>query len=117
MHDDACQAMIEEILPFFLPLRGEWFEEFRQGRKPFEWRRYGGQYTEKALYPGRRITLANGYGWPRLNGVVTSFEKLPACPHPAFEAIYPGWIAGGGLVAQIGIQITGHVQFKPRKTP
>jgi hypothetical protein len=111
------KAPIGEVVPFFLPLRAHWFEQFRLGRKPFEWRRYLAPFTEATLYPGRRITLANGYGWPRLPGAVTSFEKLDACPNPAFDEIYPGWIAGGGFVSQIGIEITGPIQFKPRKTP
>lgn len=99
----------------FIPLRQEWFDAFLLGKKRDEWRRYGGIWNENTLYPGRKVTLTNGYGWPRLPGIVRDFERLTFCNEPAFEKIYPGWIAGGGEVARTGIDITGKIQFKPRK--
>jgi hypothetical protein len=91
--------------PLFVPLNGEYFQQFATGTKRFEWRQYYRGWNERTCVPGREAILANGYGWPRLLGVVRSFDILSHCPNPAFDIIFPGWIQSGGRVAQIGIDV------------
>lgn len=93
------------LRPLFIPLNARFFEEFRIGVKRYEWRQYQRGWTERACFPGREAVLANGYGWPRLLGVVRDFTVLASCPNPAFDEIFPGWVQGGGKVAQIGIDV------------
>jgi len=45
----------------FVPLKGEFYEDFRQNGKTYELRAYGGQYTEKHVRPGRLVELRLGY--------------------------------------------------------
>lgn len=45
----------------FVPLAGQPFEWFSSGRKRWELRKYGRQYTEKHLVAGRRVELRRGY--------------------------------------------------------
>ena len=45
----------------FVPLATAPFEWFQSGRKRWELRRYGRQYTEKYVLPGRPVELRRGY--------------------------------------------------------
>jgi hypothetical protein len=45
----------------FVPLANEPFRWFASGRKQWELRRLGRQYTRKNLIPGRRVELRRGY--------------------------------------------------------
>lgn len=45
----------------FVPLAHEPHDWFASGRKKWELRRYGRQYTEKHLLKGRRVELRRGY--------------------------------------------------------
>jgi len=46
----------------FVPLSTEPFVWFKEGRKKWELRKYGRQYTEKHVHPGRPVELRCGYG-------------------------------------------------------
>jgi hypothetical protein len=48
----------------FVPLSAEPYMWFETGKKRWELRRYGRQYTEKNVYPGRRVELRCGYSNP-----------------------------------------------------
>ncbi len=45
----------------FVPLSAEPYEWFKTGQKKWELRKYGRQYTEKNVRPGRRVELRRGY--------------------------------------------------------
>jgi hypothetical protein len=51
----------EEIKRLFVPLASTPFEWFRTGLKRWELRRYGRQYTEQNIVPGREVELRRGY--------------------------------------------------------
>lgn len=93
------------LRPLFIPLNSCFFEEFRTGAKKYEWRQYRPGWNEENCFPGRDAVLAYGYGWPRLLAVVRDFSVIASCPNPVFDEIFPGWILGGGKVAQIGIDV------------
>jgi hypothetical protein len=46
----------------FIPLKKEYFLEFKNRTKNCEYRRYGGRWTEKNFKRGRDIVLSLGYG-------------------------------------------------------
>ncbi|XPV77964.1 MAG: hypothetical protein ACNI27_08595 [Desulfovibrio sp.] len=61
--------------PLFLPLKTKYYEAFKSGEKTEELRKYGGRWTEKTCFVGRKVTLSKGYGKQnRLKGVIVSFE-------------------------------------------
>jgi len=60
--------------PLWIPLKRVHFDEFVKGRKSIEYRWYGGQWTEKHIYAGRRAVLGCGYSGPRINAIVVKFE-------------------------------------------
>lgn len=45
----------------FVPLASAPFEWFRSGKKSWELRRHGRQFTEKHVIPGRAVELRKGY--------------------------------------------------------
>jgi hypothetical protein len=45
----------------FVPLSTQPYIWFEMGLKKWELRKYGRQYTEKHVYPGRRVELRRGY--------------------------------------------------------
>lgn len=73
----------------FVPLATQPFRWFQSGNKQWELRRYGRQYTETHLTPGRRVELRRGYGNPkealwgtlleqhRAGSVEEFFDKVP----------------------------------------
>jgi ASC-1-like (ASCH) protein len=67
----------------FVPLATEPFRWFESGKKKWELRKYGKQYTEKNIFSGREVELRRGYNttdslWGRLGEVlvVDSLEDL-----------------------------------------
>ncbi|MFH1173946.1 MAG: hypothetical protein V1725_02330 [archaeon] len=54
----------------FVPLMTAWFEAFTSGRKTYELRGYGRQYTEKNVYPGKEVELRKGYSGASLHGTI-----------------------------------------------
>jgi hypothetical protein len=76
--------------PLFIPLKTEFFEAFKAGTKPEEYRLYGPRWNERTCPPGRPVVLAKGYGHPRLKGVVKGFRKdKKAAQRADFKACYP----------------------------
>jgi hypothetical protein len=59
----SSRAAVESARPdrVFVPLATEPFRWFASGRKRWELRRLGRQYTPKHLVPGRRVELRRGY--------------------------------------------------------
>ena len=63
----------------FLPLSSGPYEWFASGRKNWELRRYGRQYTKTHIVPGRIVELRHGYGksrdslWGTIAGVQEAF--------------------------------------------
>jgi len=45
----------------FVPLKTEFFLDFQDRGKEYELRKYGRNFTERNVYPGRRVLLRNGY--------------------------------------------------------
>lgn len=56
--------------PLFIPLKAIWFDAFARGERKEEWRRYGGRWTERTCYRGRRVNLVRGYSGDRLSAVI-----------------------------------------------
>jgi hypothetical protein len=73
-------ATSKAIDRLFVPLAGEPYSWFDSGAKLWELRRYGGQYTERNVYPGRRVELRRGYSDQSraLWGTVDRVEKTPS---------------------------------------
>ena len=70
----------------WLPLSAPAYQDFTEFGKVYEIRVCVGQYSEKFVYPDRRVELSNGYGkqnrrWGTIGRVVTGsleeiFEKV-----------------------------------------
>jgi hypothetical protein len=72
--DDPANGIVSKAL--FIPLKREWFEAFKNGRKFREMRPYGPRWNHKTCYVGRRVVISMGYGKQhRLNGTIIDFEK------------------------------------------
>ena len=57
--------------PIFIPLKGEYYNAFKNGHKRIEYRRVGRQFTQANCFPGREVTLSLGYGTRnRMKGTV-----------------------------------------------
>jgi hypothetical protein len=101
-NDDTAAAHAMPRL--FIPLKREYFDAFRLGKKTEEFRPYGPRWNEKTCVIGRAVTLSLGYTQHRIHGVVTSFRTDD---HPF---ALPGWTACYGAkhstAARIGISIT-----------
>lgn len=90
--------------PLFIPLKREYFEDFKWGVKHEEYRPYGPRWSPKNCRIGRKVVLSLGYGKSdRLTGVIIDFRREP-CP-----SILPGWSACYGnkhnSAACIGIKL------------
>lgn len=65
--------------PLFIPLKKEYFLDFKDGWKDEEFRLYGHRWNEKTCFPGRPVVLSLGYGkLRRLRGKVKAFKKQRA---------------------------------------
>ena len=54
----------------FVPLTTHWFDAFVSGKKTYELRGYGRQFTKKNVYPGKAVELRKGYSGAQLQGTV-----------------------------------------------
>lgn len=89
--------------PLFIPLRREYFEEFRDGSKDTEYRLHGARWNERTCRVGRPVVLSLGYGKRhRLTGTVSSFHQSTDLT-PAFVACYPDAVLP--IMACIGIKL------------
>lgn len=62
--------------PLFIPLKKEWFEQFKSGIKTTEYRLYGPRWHEGTIIPGRKATLSLGYNGARINATVIKLRKI-----------------------------------------
>jgi len=74
------------VKPLFIPLKTQWFTEFRAGRKKTEFRLYGPRWNETTIIPGRSVTLSHGYSGERIAARVA---KLRLIKNKTKEGIYP----------------------------
>lgn len=75
--------------PLFVPLKGEWFDQFADGTKTVEYRKYGPGWNERTIYAGRPVILSKGYSGARIDAVVVSFELVKARDVPRATELYP----------------------------
>lgn len=63
--------------PLFVPLKSEYFYQFKDGSKTDELRRYGQRWNENTCRIERRAVLSKGYGnHERLSAIISSFAKV-----------------------------------------
>lgn len=85
--------------PLFIPLKTEFFEQFRTGKKDTEYRRYGPHWNAETCPIGRPVVVARGYGWPRLRGVISEFH------YDGAPEKLPGWTKCYGTDAKLAVCI------------
>lgn len=62
--------------PLFVPLKTEYWQQFRDGTKRDELRLYGPRWNERTCQVGREVTLSKGYGKiGRMTGRVRAFKR------------------------------------------
>lgn len=62
------------MTPLFIPLKGEYYDQFASGQKDTEYRPYGPRWNERTCPVGREVVLSRGYGKQhRLRGTVDHF--------------------------------------------
>lgn len=67
--------------PLFIPLKGEFYDQFVKGQKDTEYRPYGPRWNENTCASGREVVLSRGYGKAhRLQGTVASFAVSKDIP-------------------------------------
>lgn len=94
--------------PLFVPLRTEWFEAFRVGRKSVEWRVYGPRWNHRVVRPGRAVVLSHGYSGARLYGRVVHARRVAADRAPnAARRIYPGVSYFCAIHVRLGVASDG----------
>lgn len=94
---EPCRPRLEVAMkPLFIPLKTEYFEAFKSGKKTIERRLYGKRWNSNTCKPGRNVVLSKGYGKAdRLSGYIVEWEMM-STQHPLFpesakaamEAIY-----------------------------
>ncbi len=87
-----------EVKPLFIPLKKKYFLKFKAGEQDCEIRpRNHRIWNIKNVYPGRMMTLSNGYGkYDRINREIRStmvtpdlnMEHIPQWHIDAVEEIY-----------------------------
>jgi hypothetical protein len=92
------------VKALFIPLKRQYFEDFRDGRKDTEYRPYGPRWNEKTCPVGRPVVLSLGYGKGhrlvgRVAGFATSEEQTKT---DAWRDCYGD---KGGLAACIHIRL------------
>lgn len=96
----------------FVPLASEPFLWFASGRKRWELRRLGRQYTPRHLVPGRRVELRRGYSDKKsaLWGTLTEIRQAPSIAHffddVDFREVIPNALDREDAV-RIAVQILG----------
>ena len=60
--------------PLFIPLKKEYFEQYKDGSKHYELRKPEKQFQLKYLWPGRAVTLSCGYSGDRLYTKIAGAE-------------------------------------------
>jgi hypothetical protein len=62
----------------FVPLYGEHFDNFANGKKTFEYRQYGARWNLETCWIGRPLILSRGYSGPRLRSTIIAVALVPA---------------------------------------
>jgi hypothetical protein len=79
----------------FVPLNAEAFGWFASGGKLWELRKFGRQYTEKHVRPGRRVELRRGYSdarqaiWGRIKSVHRADSLVEFFDHVPYRLVIP----------------------------
>jgi hypothetical protein len=72
--------------PLFIPLKGEYYDQFLSGTKKKEFRIYGSRWNEKTCLIGRSVTISRGYGKKhRACGMITAFARNAPSLSEAYE--------------------------------
>lgn len=88
MNDD-----VSRMKPLFIPLKTKWFEQFRDGIKDTEYRRYGPRWNDSTCRIGRGVVLSKGYGHhARLGGIIESVVVTNVPPAHVREIFETGFI-------------------------
>ena len=65
--------------PLFIPLKSEYYLQFKSGEKNIEYRLYGPRWNEKTCRIGRSVILSKGYGKKdRIYRMIWEFYKRDA---------------------------------------
>lgn len=76
---DKKTGEVVEERPLFIPLKTEYYEQFKRGEKVTEYRLYGPRWNEKTCRVGREVTLSCGYGKKdRITRTISEFNKRDA---------------------------------------
>jgi hypothetical protein len=88
--------------PLFLPLYAHHFEAFERGEKTVEYRKWCMRWNDRAVRPGRTVTLSRGYSGRRLDAIVIKVERVQASTVTAAKTLYPRayWLCAMTLQVQ-----------------
>ncbi|NJO61530.1 MAG: hypothetical protein HC836_25765 [Richelia sp. RM2_1_2] len=96
--------MSSEIKPLFIPLKKTYYEQFVDGSKSVEYRKYGPGWNERTCIVGRSVVISLGYSKNRRSrGVIRSFDVIDSSNIPSAREVYG--VAKINLAA-IGIELT-----------
>lgn len=96
--------------PLFIPLKTEYFNQFKSGAKRSELRLKGKRWNEKTCFEGREVTLSKGYGkHERLSGVISGFRVKHGSTYgnPTKQAIIDCYGTADLEIAEIFINLKG----------
>lgn len=80
----------------FIPLKKEFFKQFKKGTKTHEYRLFGKRWNKHTCFPGRPVILSSGYSGQRLFGIIQSVKVVVNARH------LPGWIECYGPSGKAG---------------
>lgn len=87
---------IRNMKPLFIPLKKEFFRQFKRGKKRHEYRLFGKRWNNKTCFPGRPVILSSGYSGPRLFGIIENVRVIVNARH------LPGWVECYGPSGKAG---------------
>ena len=95
--------------PLFIPLKTEFYLQFKSGEKKVEYRINGPRWNERTCKVGRPVILSRGYGKAdRINGTITGFRcvqaKSSSCSYDILKSCYPD-LQDYFYIAEIDIEI------------
>ncbi len=89
-----------------MPLKAEYYEQFKLGKKRFEYRKYGKRFNENTCSVGRYVMLSKGYGkLNRIYGKIVSFNRVKE-HNEDFKKVYGDTDSD---MAVIGIELKNNV--------
>ena len=95
--------------PLFIPLKTEFYLQFKSGEKKVEYRINGPRWNECTCKVGRPVILSRGYGKKdRMKGTIKGFRRVQAkrssCPFEVLKSCYPD-LTDYFYIAEIDIEI------------